>query len=150
MLLAWSALTANLIGAGPGIFQKVYLVATDSLSRSQSSHLQNGNIICSVLETIRISSLICHVLDQSGSRKIATFNLKIQHSGGGIPGSVCVRYFWTTDLPRCGRLFVILACLLLHEESASYRREDCQARVSVDLSTQAPDTMLLQCGGARF
>lgn len=38
----------------------MYFAATDVLSRSQFSHLQNGNIICSAVETMRAGSLIQH------------------------------------------------------------------------------------------
>lgn len=82
------------------------------------SHLQNGNIICPVLEAVRISSVIHRVhlravLDQNGSREIAMHNnLTEWPSSDGSPGLV-VCYFWTIGLPPCGRLFIILAYLLL-------------------------------------
>lgn len=84
----------------------MYVVATAFLSRSWFSHLQNGDIICPVLETIRISSCICHsvlrdVLDNSDSRKIAMCNLKSGTVVVEFKGQWC---FWTTGLPRCGSL----------------------------------------------
>lgn len=53
------------------------------------------------------------MLDQSGGRKTAMYNNpKEWHRSDGILGSM-VWNFWTIGLPRCEKLFVILAYLLL-------------------------------------